>query len=58
MLKFIMETKGKFTIKMLNKSFHREKYFDDDYNFLFRFKDKITGEEKVNKMQITITPER
>lgn len=42
MLKQMMETKGKFSIKMLNKSSFREKHFDDDHNFLWSFVDPIT----------------
>lgn len=29
-----METKGKFNIKMINKSEYRDKYFDEGYNFM------------------------
>lgn len=42
MLKLMMETKGRFNIKMLNKSEFAEKYFDSDYNFLHQYFDKIT----------------
>lgn len=40
MLKLIMETKGKFSIKMLKKCKHAENYFDSEYNFLHNFYDK------------------
>lgn len=58
MLKLIMETKGKFSIKMINKSNHREKYFDTDYNFLSEYVDGVTKNMAVKKMQLTITKER
>lgn len=53
-----METKGKFSIKMINKSNHREKYFDSDYNFLYEYLDGITKNMAVKKMQLAITKER
>ena len=43
MLKVIMETKGKFSMKMIKKSEWKEKHFDNDYNFLCRYCDKVTG---------------
>lgn len=50
MLKLMMETKGKFSIKMLSKSEFREKHFDNDFNFLCHTIDKITKQPKVQKM--------
>ena len=58
MLKQMMETKGKFSMKMLNKSFFVEKHFDSDHNFLFHCLDSLTKEPKVQKMQVNITSER
>lgn len=58
MLKQMMETKGKFSNKMLRKSVFRDKHFDDDYNFLWNYVDKLSKEHKVQKMQVNITAER
>ena len=44
MLKLMMETKGKMTMKMINKSNFKEKYFDNDYNFLCKYVEKQSGE--------------
>ena len=43
MLRVIMQSKGKFSMKMINKSEWKEKHFDSDYNFLCRYCDKVTG---------------
>lgn len=51
-----METKGKFSMKMINKSEFKEKHFDGDYNFLFRYNDKYTNEARIKKIQPVITP--
>lgn len=53
-----METKGKFSIKMLSKSEFRDKHFDADFNFLYHTIDKISKQPKVQKMEVTITAER
>ena len=58
MLKLMMETKGRFSIKMLNKSIFRQKHFDHDLNFLHHQIDKITKQPKEVKMQVNITAER
>lgn len=58
MLKQMMETKGKFSIKMLNKSVFRQKHFDDDHNFLWSFVDPITKENKIQKIQVGVTAQR
>lgn len=42
MLKQMMETKGKFSNKMLGKSVFRDKHFDEDFNFLWGCVDKVT----------------
>lgn len=55
MLKQMQETKGKFSNKMLAKSVFRDKHFDDDYNFLWTYVDKVTKEHKMQKMQVTVT---
>jgi serine/threonine-protein kinase PRP4 len=46
MLKLMMETKGKFSIKMINKSIFKDKHFDNDLNFLHHEVDNITKEPK------------
>ena len=56
MLKLMMETKGKFGVKMLKKSKHYDKYFDSQYNFLYSFYDKSKKSMAVAKMQVSITP--
>lgn len=58
MLKLIMETKGKFSIKMLKKCKYVENYFDSEYNFLHNFYDKNKKEMTEVKIQVGITPER
>lgn len=50
-----METKGKFNLKMLNKSEFREKHFDEDFNFLWGYIDRVTKQRKIQKMQVSIT---
>lgn len=55
MLKQMQETKGKFSNKMLAKSAFQDKHFDDDYNFLWSYVDKVTKEHKMQKMQVTVT---
>jgi hypothetical protein len=53
-----METKGKFSIKMLKKCKFFEKHFDSEFNFLYNFYDKNTKLMTVSKLQLSITPER
>jgi len=42
MIKLMMETKGKFSVKMLKKCKYFDKYFDSEFNFLYSFYDKST----------------
>lgn len=42
MLKLMMETRGKFSVKMLKKCKHFDKYFDSEFNFLYTYYDKST----------------
>ncbi len=56
MLKLMMETRGRFSIKMLKKCAHYHKYFDSEFNFLYSYYDKNTKENTVKKLQIAITP--
>lgn len=56
MLKVIMQTKGKFSLKMLKKCKYFDKHFDSEYNFLYSWYDKNTKSMTVTKMQVSITP--
>ena len=56
MLKLIMETKGKFSVKMLKKCKFFEKYFDSEFNFLYSSYDMITKTVATTKIQASITP--
>lgn len=38
----MIETKGKFSNKMLNKSEFRFKHFDEEYNFFYNYYDRTT----------------
>ena len=58
MLKLIMQTKGKFSIKMLKKGVFTEKHFDHNYNFLERHVDPKTFATTMKVSNITIAPER
>ena len=58
MLKLMMETKGKFSVKMLKKCKFFEKYFDSEFNFLYSSYDKIKKTVTTTKIQASITPER
>ena len=51
-----MEMKGKFSLKMINKSEHKDKYFDSDYNFLWNYIDRVTKQRKVQKIQGNVLP--
>jgi serine/threonine protein kinase len=54
----MMETRGRFSIKMLKKCLHVDRYFDQEFSFLQEFYDPNTKNNAVKKMQISITPER
>lgn len=54
----MMETKGKFNVKMLKNSIFMNKHFDEEFNFLFSTVDKITKKSVIKKMQISITAEK
>jgi len=58
MLKLMMETRGRFSIKMLKKCLHLKRYFDQEFTFLHEFYDANTKTNVVKKIQISITPER
>lgn len=58
MLKLIMQTKGKFSIKMLKKGVFTEKHFDHNYNFLERHVDPKTFVTTMKISNIAIAPER
>lgn len=47
MLRLIFELRGKPTNRFLKKGQFREKYFDDDFNFLATEVDKVTQQVKV-----------
>lgn len=47
MLKLVMDAKGRFPNKMIRKAQFREKYFDEQFNFLFKEIDKVTEMERV-----------
>lgn len=54
----MMETRGRFSIKMLKKCLHHNKYFDQESNFLYEYYDSNTKTNSIKKMQISITPDR
>lgn len=58
MLKLMMETKGKFSIKMLKKCKNYESYFDSEFNFLHNYYDTAKKEMTETKIQVSISPER
>lgn len=58
MLKLMMETRGRFSMKMLKKCLYLDRYFDQEFSFLYEFYDSNTKTNLVKKMQISITPER
>jgi serine/threonine-protein kinase PRP4 len=58
MLKYIMQTKGKFSIKMLKKGVFTDKHFDSNYNFLERQVDTKTWTTTVKTSTVTVTPQR
>lgn len=58
MLKLMMETKGKFGVKMLKKCRYFDQHFDSEYNFLYNYYDKNKKTMVVTKMQVSISPER
>lgn len=51
-LRLIMEVKGPFPAKVLKRALFREEHFDDDFNFLLREYDHITGKEYVRKYNV------
>ena len=55
MLKLMMETRGRFSVKMLKKCAHYHKYFDSEFNFLYSYYDKNTKENTVKNLQIANT---
>jgi serine/threonine-protein kinase PRP4 len=54
----MMETKGKFNVKMLKNCTFLEKHFDNELNFLYETYDKASKKNAIKKMQISITAER
>lgn len=58
MLKCIMQTKGKFSIKMLKKGVFTNKHFDNNYNFLEKQVDTKTWTTSVKAIAITVSPHR
>jgi serine/threonine-protein kinase PRP4 len=58
MLRLMMETRGRFSIKMLKKCLRLELYFDQEFTFLHEFYDPNTKNNVTKKLQISITPER
>lgn len=53
-----METRGKFSSKMLRKCNHWQKHFDENFNFLCHYPNKNVKEPSFKKIQVSITPER
>jgi len=51
MLKMMMEVKGGFSKKCVKKGQFRLKYFDDNYMFLQKKNDSLTGQELTEKVQ-------
>lgn len=58
MLRLIMQTRGRFSLKMLRKCRHFEKYFDSEYNFIMEYYDQQTKQLAVRVVTPAITPER
>lgn len=58
MLKQMMETKGKFNVKILKNANFVDKHFDSEGNFMFETYDKATKKNTVKKLQVAITAER
>lgn len=58
MLKVIMQTKGKFSIKMLKKGVFTNKHFDSNYNFLERQVDTKTWTTTMKAIVVTVSPHR
>lgn len=54
----MMETKGKFNIKMLKNCTFLQKHFDNELNFLYETYDKASKKNAIKKMQISITAEK
>ena len=57
MLKYFMDFKGKFSIKMIRRGALKESHFDANYNFLYSEIDKVTEREKTVVMS-NIHPSR
>ena len=58
LLALIMQTKGRFSVKMLKKCLHVHKYFDADYNFLIPSENYNTHPTLLRKIQPVISAER
>lgn len=56
MLKLMMETRGRFSMKMLKKCKRAEEYFDSDHNFLHQYYDSNAKTTVVKAQTINITP--
>jgi|LakMenEpi03Aug12_release.lakeMendotaPanAssembly.Ray.scaffolds.fasta_scaffold4056033_1 hypothetical protein len=54
----MMETKGKFNVKMLKNSNFRDKHFDNEHNFIYEYYDKSSKSDLRKKIQISITQDR
>lgn len=58
MLRLMMESRGRFSIKMLKKCLHADRYFDQEHSFLCEYYDPHTKALATKKMQVSITPQR
>lgn len=58
MLHLMMQTRGRFSAKMLKKCVHLDKYFDSEFNFLHEYYDQQSKTTVIKKWQPSITPER
>ena len=56
MLKLIQDIKGKMPHKLIRKGFFSELHFDQDNDFLYRERDKVTGREVIRLIKFEQKP--